>query len=275
MLKENYVFTEEKLLIYDEELGLDIHYEHFCPYLPKSFESKNLVLTNNQAYLMYEGKQQGECRWFFEDKTCQAILFYDQGLLHGPSTFFGPQGQILTKSWYYLGKKVGKTRYFYSSQKPASIQRFMEGRPEGLQEYFYETGTIKSQIPYRLHQLDGQVRLFWESGSLKRSIDYQNGQKHGWDRLWNEEQVLLDEGCYEKGDSVGVHRHFFCNQKLREEKLYHTPKRYNHKRWNQAGQLIFEGIYTSDRDYVEKTYSNAQMVTSKEGMWDGKNLYWK
>lgn len=249
MLKENYVFTEEKLLIYDEELGLDIQHEHFCPYLTRSFKGKNLILTNNQQYLMCKNKQQGECRWFFEDKTCQAILFYDQGLLHGPSTFFGSQGQILTKSWYYLGKKVGKTRYFYSSQKPASVQRFIEGNPEGLQEYFYETGSIKSQIPYRLHQLDGQVRLFWETGSLKRSIDYQKGQKHGWDRLWNEEQILIDEGCYEKGKAVGVHRHFFSNQKLCEEKVYHTPKRYDHKKWDHTGQLV-----------IEKTY-DAQMTT--------------
>lgn len=275
MLKENYVFTEEKLLIYDEEMGLDIQCEHFCPYIPESLVSPNLVLKETQAYLMHEGKQQGECRLFFENKTCQASVFYNQGLLHGPSTFFGLQGQILAKSWYYLGKKVGKTRFFTSSQKLSSIQRFIEGSPEGLQEYFYESGGIKSQIPYRLHKLDGQVRLFWESGLLKRSIDYQKGQKHGWDRLWNEENMLIDEGCYENGNPVGTHRHFFCNHKLREEKVYHSSERYDRKRFDQTGQLLFEGVYTSDCNYVEKTYRDAQTITAKEGVWDGKKLCWK
>lgn len=114
---------------------------------------------------------------FLKIKPAKPFCFTTKVFLHGPSTFFNPQGQTLTKSWYYLGKKVGKTRYFYSSQKPASIQWFIDGKPEGLQEYFYETGSIKSHIPYRLHQLDGQVRLFWESGLPKRTIDYQRGQK--------------------------------------------------------------------------------------------------
>jgi antitoxin component YwqK of YwqJK toxin-antitoxin module len=148
-MQENYQLIEQTLIIEDPELELDLHLP--CAALPE--------------HLYYEGG------------AMKAEMFYDKGVLHGPSTFFGEKGQLLTKTWYVQGKKMGKVRYFYESGAPYSLQRYKEGVLDGLQEYWYEDRTPKSLLHYSEGALHGEVCLFWPSGNLKRRCLYEKGVK--------------------------------------------------------------------------------------------------
>lgn len=148
-MQENYQLIEKALIIQDRELKIDLH-------LPCSAVAEHL---------------------YYSDGSVKAEMFYEKGLLHGPSTFFSQKGQVLTKTWYVQGKKMGKVRYFYESGAPASLQRYKEGILEGLQEYWYEDQTSKSLIPYLEGAIHGEVRLFWPSGRIKRRCLYEKGVK--------------------------------------------------------------------------------------------------
>lgn len=113
----------------------------------------------------------------YDTGAVRGEMHYQEGVLHGPSTFFSETGTVLSKTWYVHGKKVGKVRTFYLSGVRASLQRYKEGILDGLQEYWYEDQTPKSLIPYVQGQVHGEVRLFWPSGRLKRRCVYERGVK--------------------------------------------------------------------------------------------------
>jgi antitoxin component YwqK of YwqJK toxin-antitoxin module len=114
---------------------------------------------------------------YYDTGVVRGEMHYQNGVLHGPSTFFSEKGTVLSKTWYVQGKKVGEVCTFYLSGARASLQRYKEGILDGLQEYWYEDQTPKSLIPYVQGQVHGEVRLFWPSGRLKRRCVYEKGLK--------------------------------------------------------------------------------------------------
>jgi antitoxin component YwqK of YwqJK toxin-antitoxin module len=244
-------------------------------------EQEGLVLEKDEegriraAYLTTDGLKHGESRLFYPDGKIKANLFYDRGILHGPSFFYSEAQVLLTETLYVQGKKEGKVHYFYLSGKLASLQRFREGIPYGLQEYWYENGIIKSSIPYEQGAIHGEVRLFWESGQLKRCVQYAKGAREGWDRLWNEKGILIEEGEFRAGHPIHSHCHFFSDGQKKEELFYHTPLRFDVKQWDASGTLLREGVYASDLSYTERTFEQPQKTIVRKGYWDGQRLCWK
>ena len=247
MTHETYLLKDNQLIVRDEELGIDLT----CPCdVPVS-------------------------RLLYPDGELKAEMYYVQGKLHGPSTFFAQTGQVLAQSWYVDGKKTGKVRHYFLSGKLASVQRFKDGQAEGVQEYWYENGTIKSLLPYQNGTLHGEVQLYWESGQHKRLCHYVQGLRHGLDQLWDQQGILLDEGEFSAGQPVSTHRRFYPDGKLREEIYYHSPVRYDRKEWNSDGKLIYEGIYAPDLTYTQRVVEGTRGATVKKGYWDGQRLRWK
>jgi antitoxin component YwqK of YwqJK toxin-antitoxin module len=278
---DQYLLSQDALIIRDHELNIDIALPFSPPRLPLDVTGRGVIQDRDRegnlqsAYLVCEGRRHGECRLFAEEGQLRAVMFYLHGKLHGPSTMYSENGKILAKTWYCEGKRMGKAHYYFLSGALSSLQRFKNGAWEGLQEYFYEDGSQKSVIPFHLGQLHGEVRLFWESGKPKRSVRYFEGLREGPDKLWNEKEILIDEGEYRSGQPAGIHRHYFANGKLKEELNFHTPTRFDRKEWSVTGQLIFEGIFAPDLTYLEKVYSEPQGCKVRKGIWDGNCICWK
>lgn len=226
MIKEEYFLTETEMRIIDEELGLDLTLSFPLPRLPEDLSAPGVVLERDEmgqlvaAYFLHAQKRHGACRLFYPSGAVRAEMFYANGILHGPSTFYSEENSVLTQTWYVEGKKSGKVRYFYLSGALASLLRYREGVPHGMQEYWYEDAQIKSRIPYEKGQIHGEVQLFWPSGKDKRICHFSYGKKEGIDRLWNEAGTLIDEGSYTQGKPMGIHRHFFADGTIKEEVSY-------------------------------------------------------
>jgi antitoxin component YwqK of YwqJK toxin-antitoxin module len=148
-MQEIYELREQLLLIEDAEL--DLHLRVTCIAAPRHLH--------------------------YDTGAVRAEMHYQDGVLHGPSTFFSEKGDVLSKTWYVQGKKVGKVRTFYLSGARAALQRYKDGILDGLQEYWYEDQTPKSLIAYAQGQVHGEVSLFWPSGRLKRRCLYEKGVK--------------------------------------------------------------------------------------------------
>lgn len=281
MSVDQYTFSEDKLIISDRELGIEIVREFFLPRLPMNLEGEGVVMSRDaegnlqSAYLLCEGRRHGECRLFAENGRLRAEMYYLHGKLHGPSVTYADAGGILSKTWYCEGKKEGKAHFYSSSGALVSQQRFKKGEWEGVQEYFYENGSLKSLIPFRLGKLQGEVRLFWEAGAPKRVVNYEEGLRQGKDCIWNDQGILIDEGDYQAGKPIGIHRHYFANGTLKEELNYHTPIRFDRKEWNESGKLIFEGIFAPDLTYTERVFLEPHGAKVRKGVWDANRIRWK
>lgn len=281
MNSERYVLTDDRMVIFDEELGIDLQCHISLPRLPFHLQDSlepSLILEKDEkgilscAYLVLDGRRHGQCRYFTNGTTLRSEMFYCHGQLHGPSLAFTEEGGVLAKSWYFQGKKTGKAHFYFANGKLSSLQRYKEGQWEKEQEYFYEEGTLKSCIPFSKGKLHGEVRLFWESGILKRQVFYKEGLREGWDRLWNQAGKLLDEGEYLGGQPVGRHRHFFPNGQLKEERYFHTPTRFDRCEWDLNGKLVFEGLFAQDLTYTEKIAQETHGMRVRKGIWNDNRI---
>src|SRR5689334_2625598 len=99
MSSEEYLMTDEQLVIKDPELNIDLKSFFSMPRLPLDY-SKELpgvvVEKDNQGklrslYLVREGRRHGQCRHFSDEGNLRSETFYLEGKLHGPSIVYGTE----------------------------------------------------------------------------------------------------------------------------------------------------------------------------------------
>ncbi|NGX26968.1 MAG: hypothetical protein K940chlam6_00895 [Chlamydiae bacterium] len=148
MTQERYEIIGEKFEIVDEELDLEMHSK-------LEFLDKDYFPDGN---LRYETYRKGE-------------------KLHGPSTYYGNGGEVLSRTWYFEGVKVGKAWRYYPNGQLYSLERFIDGKPHLVQEYYYIDGSLKTIVHFDAGVYHGESKLFWPDGTLKRECLFQEGQK--------------------------------------------------------------------------------------------------
>lgn len=185
---EIYSFENGLLKLVDPELQINYE-EPFSPLLIPDHPKNNLKLDATHRLASYEfsdgsleneivanGIRNGQYTLTYPNGNIKLDCFYKDGKLHGSSTFYGEEHQILVKSWYLDGKLQGKSHSYYVSGSLCSVQRFQNGIWHGLQEFWYENGVIKTQMTYKQGELDGIVKLFYPTGALKRQLIFKEGQ---------------------------------------------------------------------------------------------------
>ena len=192
----------------------------------------------HKIYSALRGVRDGQAKYFSSSGSVIWEGFYKQGRLHGPSTYFGDRGQLLSKTWFFEGKKQAQALFYSSSGTLIQSISYKEGQLHGTQRCFYDSGKKKSQMQYNQGVLEGDVLLLFESGSIKRSCFFKQGVKDGYDRIFNPEGMLLDEGCYENGIPVGLHRRFYPSGAMQEELFYENGAVIKLKKWDCSGHLL-------------------------------------
>lgn len=185
---EEYSYQNHSLKIFDDELGLEFQ-ENFSPLRIPEEPKNNETLKDDHIlrihrngeggfeYAIMKGNDMnGEYQLTYPDGSIKLHCFYNWGKLHGPSTFYDDNGNVLTKAWYILGKQYGKCWWHYTSGKIYSIQRYVDDRWHGKQEYWYENGTLKTVMDYKHGEIDGMVKLYFPNGKLKRELEFSDGQ---------------------------------------------------------------------------------------------------
>ena len=77
-----------------------------------------------------------------------------------------------------------------------------------------------------------------------------------------------------KGQPVGCHRTFAEDGILQERRLYHSPKKFDSKRWDKDGNLILEGVFKSSVIYEEKNWIHGTMK-KRRGFWKKGYIFWE
>ena len=147
-MTEKYQLNGNELIIYDEDLSLDL--------------KSNLKVEKKSLY--------------YEDKKILAEQNYHKKLLHGPSIFYSKNRDVLSISWFYEGKKNGKAKKYYSSKKLYSIEKYVDDKMHTEQIYYFEDGSIKTIMNYDMGLLHGEVKLFYENEKLKRHLIFDSGK---------------------------------------------------------------------------------------------------
>lgn len=185
---EKYSMEETTLTVIDSELDLMIQEECVSIKIPNEMEDNKIVskdyrlrvISNEgnieEAYLEKQGMRHGQSLLYYSSGKKKMEHYYDNGILHGPVTFYSEEGNILSIVWYVRGKKQGKSKRFYFSSKPYCVLRFYNDQPHGKQEYFYENGKVKTLISYKHGVLEGKTELFNPKGEIEREYLFSKGK---------------------------------------------------------------------------------------------------
>ncbi|MEM1283683.1 MAG: 6-hydroxymethylpterin diphosphokinase MptE-like protein, partial [Chlamydiota bacterium] len=242
--EESYRIENGFIVIDDEEIGLKIS----APFSPQMIPERVINLEKNDDYVKeifmeYEEEPDGQYLCFNEECLLEGEMYYSNGILHGPSTFYSETGDILSRSWYINGKKEGKSWQRYDAEKLYSLQRFQNGVWNGLQEYFYKNGYLKSSLNYKNGELNGPVKLHYRNGFLKRELNFVDGKLDGIERYYAFNGKLIWEANYSASTPVGHARVWHSNGQLAREYEYsddHTN--YVLKEWNRNGKLVAKKV---------------------------------
>ena len=259
--KEIYTIENNRLIIFDEELNLDIN----IPFEPKllekiyeTMESDQEVLTD--LYFSFQGKFEGQYLQYHDNGTIFCEMFFHNDKLHGPITYFSPSGSVLSKSWFIDGLQQGKSFQYYLSGALHGIQRYKNNLPEGIQECYYENNVLKSKIAYSNGILNGKVELYYSNGRKKREMTFKEGKLHGCEKCWYPNGILQWEVLYTEGMPKDKAR--IWNRKgkiIREYTYFDDHKHYNLKEWNSNGELIYEENNVTE-DLKESAVKKAEKI---------------
>lgn len=164
---DKYLFENKLITLIDEEM--DLHFQEvFDPVLVP--EKKKPFDSLGNGYLLtpvgtegwaaeLEGRYDGQYVLLYPNQKVKLESFYLGGLLHGPSTFYGDNGVVLSQSWFIKGVQQGKCWQYYANGERYSVQRFFDGLWHGRQEFYYSNGKIKTVLHYVYGKLEGKPEL--------------------------------------------------------------------------------------------------------------------
>ena len=214
MNSQIYSIQDGYLTIEDKEL--QIHYKD-SEKLPLSISQFSQGSSNLDLHIEKKGEKvlketlyqrnqkHGEERCYREDGTLLSSCFFANGLLHGPCSFFFPNGKPASSSCFVQGKRQGKSLFWNEEGTLLSMRRFVDNLLEGKQEYYYPNGQLKTEYFCIQGFMDGEVKLYYPDGSLQRTIAIKHGKREGQDTFWEDSGDILFSLEYKDGSLFKTH----------------------------------------------------------------------
>jgi len=115
-------------------------------YCLRVFYDKKWKLS--ECYVEKDGRPDGQYRLYYPNGTYKEECYYKEGHLHGPSSFWNEDGQLLAKSWFVNGHQEGKSYWFYPDGAIYALQNYQKNLQHGTQEFYNSDGSLKYLLKY-------------------------------------------------------------------------------------------------------------------------------
>ncbi|ERH50953.1 hypothetical protein O203_12085 [Ectopseudomonas chengduensis] len=175
----------------------------------------NLDLTRGDSRL--QGKLQGDALdgpvRIQEAGRPQAQLLYANGVLHGPSILYHPNGQV-------------------SAQLP-----YADGRLHGVAQYFAAEGWLQRKVSYRQGLMQGEASSYYPDGSLAELEVYRDGVRDGLYQRFHSKGQVAHRSRYLNGKTLDEGQSFAEDGRpLDAEGKPISRLRWWWRRWQESGE---------------------------------------
>jgi antitoxin component YwqK of YwqJK toxin-antitoxin module len=133
-----YQVKGDKLIIFEEEIGIDIE----------------------------DAKPDKKSIQKYSNGTIQLEQCTLKGALHGPVIAYSKVGKPIAESWFSRGRRQGKTILYYRSGALYAIERYRDDAKDGKQEYYYENGSPKTEVLFERGKQIGKAKLWSPQGEI-------------------------------------------------------------------------------------------------------------
>ncbi len=202
----------------------------------------------------------------YADGSIKLVQFRKDGRLHGPSTYYSPNGAVLAQTWFDNGLQEGESQFFYPNGNIHSIQQFKNSIWHGEQRFWYADGSLKTSMRYLQGELDGPVRLYYPNGALQRELHFSRGKRHGIERMWSLAGTLILEAEFDMDRPSGKASEWHSNGQLAKEVTYQKNSlKYTIEQWNPEGEYI-NRAQQGEQDYFDAVAKRTGDITTSLGI---------
>ncbi|MFM7005986.1 MAG: toxin-antitoxin system YwqK family antitoxin [Flavobacteriales bacterium] len=171
-----------------------------------------------QAIQTYQlGKEQGATYIYFDSTNhVQFEIWYQSGLLHGPSIQFSKAGiqDTLMYKHYKNGKLDGPQRSYFSNGKVRKVSNYKDGFSEGAQITYNNNGQKESEIYFKAGKKQGTWNYYFDSGKVARTENWKEGKKNGEFITYDELGKVMQKEKFALDLPIGLHQTFYADGKL-------------------------------------------------------------
>lgn len=143
--------------------------------------------------------------------------------------FYKLSGKIESKGYLINRKRVGNWQYFYPNGKIMLKENYKVGKLHGKQLIFYPDGTITETSFYKSGLKDGITSKYSSKGILIEEIAYKNNKPNGVAKYFELNGNLKETGSYKNGKRVGKWEYFMDGEIATEQEKKNKNKFVNKK----------------------------------------------
>lgn len=227
-----------------------------------TFKYDNGAVSSEGA--MRDGKPDGYWKNYYKNGKLKIEGNRKNFVLDSVWKFYSEKGKI-TKSVNYLeGKKNGFTLTYDTSEHIVTKEAFVNDIKQGSSFSYYPSGKTKLITPYIKGKRDGYAYEYAEDSTIIAIMKYQGGI------LASVEQMNRRD---EAGKKQGVHKEFYDDGKLKEEKRFKDGVLDGYvKSYDKKGNLTNTEKYTNGKQ-IKNAPELANLDVYKEFYEDGTLKY--
>ena len=140
----------------------------------------------------------GERKQYYQDGRIRSVINYNQGVKHGPSTLFHPDGKtVLLSIPYQYGKREGISKKYYRTGEIYAETSYKDDLLHGARKVYYRAGPVKSIVNYYQGHPGIGTEEFLTSGKKKPSIEIE--QRRSGTTI----EYTTSEGCVDARFYIG------------------------------------------------------------------------
>lgn len=251
------------------------HYFNFVEGELQSGHETPAIMTYDEEGNLYEtqnfqcGKPSGSYIKYHKNGRESYHAEYVDGKIHGIEYFYSPDGLVIGKGRYEMGKRFGKhwrnhidgsiaflaeyDSYGHLTQpivefdqKGSKISEYsiVEDKLDGNIKKWSENGVLLIDCRYNNGQFDGTQKEYYPSGQLKFSAQYKNGVKNGEIAEWFEDGSLSFYANFKENIQEGDAIENYRSGSPKNRSFYKNGKLHGaYQEWYPNGTLKVDTCY--------------------------------
>ncbi len=254
---------------------------NFSYTLPNDLRNGKVICFYNDQKLsefsILDGKVNGIANQFtIKSGTIVAKIPYCLGEKNGFAEFYSVQGELINKTEFKFGKKVGIHKTFSMDKKLIKEEYYDDnGIKTGTWKDYYKDGQLSREQEYKKDSLNGFSKRY-NNGFLLENTTYKNGKREGLAKFYKSGTTILESEVYYENDNFYREIMYYDSGttfSIRE--IDPKTKAISVKYFNPNGSLFHENKFLANNiavglnKSVEKKDNN--LIVRTETLYDGKN----
>lgn len=213
---------------------------------------------------MRDGKADGYWKNYYKNGVLKIEGNRKNFALDSIWKFYNDKAKITKAVNYLEGKKNGFTLTYDTNQHIASREAYKNDIKQGNSYWYYPSGKTKQVTPYVKGKPDGYAYEFSEDSTIISIMKYQGGILANIERLNRKD---------EQGKKQGIHKDFYEDGKLKEEKKYKDDLIDGYvKTYDKKGNLVNTEKFNNGKQ-VKNAPELAKLDVYKDFYEDGTLKY--